>query len=177
MSCSSSRHRRTPLSRAFASCRAASDQHRQDRPTAAPNANVNAKVRRETCQSEGGHIRASSRMSALRGEHPARHQGRAHLSDAAIADRTGRPLPGLPRVCALRRNASDRANGTGRNDRLLVAELRQVIADLRRGQDDPWQERDHWRAAREREQAAHADRGTNARNDVDFTGQSYSTKL
>jgi hypothetical protein len=32
---------------------------------------------------------------------------------------------------------------------MLVAELRQVIADLR-------QERDHWRAAHEREQAAHA---------------------
>jgi hypothetical protein len=29
---------------------------------------------------------------------------------------------------------------------VLVAELRQVIADLRRGQDDLRQERDHWRA-------------------------------
>jgi hypothetical protein len=35
----------------------------------------------------------------------------------------------------------------------LVAELRAVIADLRRGQDDLRQERDHWRAAHEREQA------------------------
>ena len=29
---------------------------------------------------------------------------------------------------------------------MLVAELRQVIADLRRGQEDLRQERDHWRA-------------------------------
>src|SRR5262249_18327830 len=35
----------------------------------------------------------------------------------------------------------------------LVAELRAVIADLRRGQDDVRQERDTWRAAQE---AAHA---------------------
>jgi hypothetical protein len=39
---------------------------------------------------------------------------------------------------------------------ILVAELRQVIQDLRRGQDDLRQERDHWRTALEREQAAHA---------------------
>ena len=30
------------------------------------------------------------------------------------------------------------------------------VADLRRGQDDLRQERDHWRTAHEREQAAHA---------------------
>ena len=39
---------------------------------------------------------------------------------------------------------------------ILVAELRQVIQDLRRGHDDLRQERDHWRTALEREQAAHA---------------------
>jgi len=39
---------------------------------------------------------------------------------------------------------------------MLVAELRQVIADLRCGHEDLRQERDHWRTAHEREQAAHA---------------------
>jgi hypothetical protein len=39
---------------------------------------------------------------------------------------------------------------------VLVAELRHVIADLRRGQEDLRQERDCWREALVREQAAHA---------------------
>ena len=39
---------------------------------------------------------------------------------------------------------------------VLVAELRQVITDLRRGQEDLRQERDRWREALEREQVAHA---------------------
>jgi hypothetical protein len=34
---------------------------------------------------------------------------------------------------------------------VLVAELRAIIADLRRGQEDLRQERDHWRAALKRD--------------------------
>jgi hypothetical protein len=52
-------------------------------------------------------------------------------------------LPGVsPRTAPIERDATTDA---------LVAELRAVIAALRRGQNDLQQERDHWRAALERE--------------------------
>src|SRR5262249_27259372 len=52
--------------------------------------------------------------------------------------------------------ATQPAAAIERETDIMVAELRQVIQALERGQDDLRQERDHWRTALEREQATHA---------------------